>query len=97
MRTAGISNRFRYLLRGSYALNDAKDFGFTGYDEVMFTLNDVMGSFPSGYERNRSFIGPYWLVNNARYEIGYLAEHLQHFGSEERWAHAIVATASYNF
>jgi hypothetical protein len=97
MRTSGVSNRARYLLRGSYALNDQKDFGLTGFDELMVNLNGVKGGAWDGYDRNRIFFGPYWIVGAGRYEVGYLGEHLKRFGSDERWAHALLVSASYNF
>jgi len=97
MRTSGVSNRARYQLKGSYALNDQKDFGLTGYDELMVNLNGVKGGAWDGYDRNRIFFGPYWIVGAGRYEVGYLGEHLKRFGSDERWAHAILMSASYNF
>lgn len=97
MRTNGVSNRTRYLLRGSYALTEKKDFGLTGYDELMVNLNGVNNGPWAGYDRNRIFFGPYWQIDNARYEVGYLGEHLKRFGSDERWAHALLVSASFNF
>lgn len=97
MRTSGVINRFRYLLKGSYPLSSDDDFGMTGFDEVMINLNGVQGGAWDGYDRNRLFIGPYWKVGPARYEVGYLGEHLKRFGSDERWAHALVVIALYNF
>lgn len=97
MRTSGVSNRFRYLLRGSYALSDKKDFGLTGFDEIMINLNGVQGGAWDGYDRNRIFLGPYWIVGPGRYEVGYLGEHLKRFGNDERWAHAVLVSAFYNF
>lgn len=97
MRTSGISNRFRYQLRGSYALNQKKDFGLTGYDALMINLNGVTGGAWDGYDRNRIFFGPYWVIGPGHYEIGYLGEHLKRFGSDERWTNALLLSASYNF
>jgi hypothetical protein len=97
MRSSGIVHRIRYLVRGSVALNQQGNFGLTGYETVMVNLNDVEGVVQSGYDRNRIFFGPYWIVGAGRYEVGYLGEHLKRFGSDERWAHAILMSASYNF
>lgn len=96
-RTNGISNRARYQLRGSYALTEKKDFGLTGFDELMYTLNALQNGPWGGYDRNRIFFGPYWLVDNARYEVGYLGEHLKRFGNDQRWTHALLISASFNF
>ncbi len=97
VRTSGVINRFRYLLKGSYPLNDSGDFGGTAFDEVMINLNGVQGGSWDGYDRNRLFLGTYWSVGTARYEVGYLGEHLKRFGPDERWAHALVLLAMYNF
>jgi hypothetical protein len=89
-RTDDLSHRSRYQLRGSYGLTEKKDFGLTGFDELMVNLNGVQGGPWGGYDRNRIFFGPYWQVENIRYEVGYLGEHLKRFGSDERWAHALL-------
>ena len=96
-RTDGTSHRSRLLLKGSYPLTSEEDFGLTWSDEVMFTLNGVTGGPARGYDRNRLFIGPYWLRESTRYEIGYLGEHQKRFGNDERWAHVFAVSASYNF
>lgn len=96
-RTDEVANRGRYQLRGSYGLTEKKNFGLTGYDEFMFHYNNVQNGPWDGYDRNRLFFGPYWQVDNARYEVGYLGDHLKRFGSDERWAHVILVSASYDF
>jgi len=96
-RTDEVAHRFRYQLRGSYALTSNKNFGLTGFDEFMTNLNTVPNGAVSGYDRNRIFFGPYYVVGNARYELGYLGEHLKRFGGDERWAHAILVSAAYDF
>jgi hypothetical protein len=96
-RTDEVSHRSRYLLRGSYGLSDSGDFGLTAFDEIMAHLNGVENEPWAGYDRNRIFLGPYWQVGNARYEVGYLGEHLKRFGSDERWAHVLSASAAFTF
>lgn len=96
-RTDGVLNRSRYLLRGSYGLTPSGDFGLTGFDELMVNLNGIDNGPSGGYDRNRIFFGPYWLVGTSRYEVGYLGEHLKQFGDDARWAHAVFAIISYNF
>jgi len=91
--TDAVSNRTRYMLRGSLPLNDARDLGITAFDEVMVNDNGVQGGPAGGYDRNRVFVGPYWVVGSARYEVGYLGEHARRFGDEERWVNAIAALA----
>lgn len=93
----GVSNRFRYLLKGSYGLTEDDNFGITGYDELFVTFNSVEGGPSAGYDRNRFFIGPYWVVENARYEVGYLGEHARSFGSGERYINALMIFANFNF
>jgi hypothetical protein len=96
-RTDEVSNRTRYMLKGSYALSEDGNFGLTGYDEFMVNLNGVQNGPWAGYDRNRIFFGPYWQKGPGRYEVGYLGEHLKRFGSDERWAHVIAINAAYNF
>jgi hypothetical protein len=95
--TDEVSYRTRYMLRGSLELNDARDFGITAFDEVMVNLNAVADGPWSGYDRNRIFFGPFWEFGAARYEVGYLGEHAERFGDDERWVNAIAATAILNF
>lgn len=92
-----VGHRSRYQLRGSYRLTVSYDSGVTVWDEVMVNLNDVQNAAPSGYDRNRIFLGPYWQIDNARYEVGYLGEHLKRFGSNERWASALLLAVTFNF
>lgn len=96
-RADGVSNRFRYLLRGSHALSESGTFGLTGYNEIFVTFNSIDGGPWSGYDRDRVFIGPYWTVNNARYEVGYLGEHAKRFGPDERYISALMISANFNF
>lgn len=95
--TEGVSNRTRYMLRGLLPLDATQDFGLAAFDEVMFTWNSVEGGPWSGYDRNRIFLGPYWQIDNAHYEVGYLGEHAKRFGDDERWVNAIAVLAIFNF
>lgn len=95
--TAGVSNRTRYMLRGSFPFNDTQNFGITASDEIMVNLNTVEGGPWSGYDRNRIFVGPYWLHGITRYEVGYLGEHTKRFGDDERWVNALAMVATLNF
>jgi hypothetical protein len=85
------------MLRGTLPLNVAQDFGIAAFDEVMFTWNSIEGGPWSGYDRNRVFLGPYWQIDNAHYEIGYLGEHAKRFGDDERWVNAIAVLAIFHF
>ena len=95
--TDGVSNRSRYMLRGSLPLNEERTFGFTAFDELMVNLNTVEGGPWKGYDRNRIFVGPYWQVRDSRYEVGYLGEHAKRFGNDERWMSALAVVAIFNF
>ncbi|MEY4667956.1 MAG: hypothetical protein RL518_655 [Pseudomonadota bacterium] len=95
--TDGVSNRTRYMLRGSLPLTDAHDFGITVFDEFMVTLNTVEGGPWRGYDRNRLFVGTFWRVGNAHYEIGYLGEHAKRFGDDERWVSALAGGVLFTF
>lgn len=91
-----VSHRSRYQLRGSYALSNDRSFGLTAFDELMVTLNSASPAPWSGYDRNRIFLGPYWVVAGHRFEVGYLGEHQKRFGSDERWVNAVVVQATFN-
>ena len=96
MRTDGISHRSRYLLRASYPLSEDKNMGATAFDEVMVNLNSTVGGPSGGYDRNRIFIGPFWQLGNARFEVGYIGEHIKRFGDDSRWTHAIAVFTSFD-
>jgi hypothetical protein len=85
------------MLRGSLPLNTQKSFGLTAFDEIMVNLNGVEGGPWSGYDRNRVFVGPFWQVGDARYEVGYLGEHTKRFGDDERWVNAVAVTTILKF
>jgi len=95
--TDGVSNRTRYLLRGSYPLEGVLVSGITAYDEFMVNLNGVAGGPRGGFDQNRIFIGPYWESASSRYEVGYLGELDRRFGDEPRWVNAIAVLASFSF
>lgn len=96
--TAGsVSNRARYLIRGSYPLSEDKNFGLTGYNEIFVNFNSVYNGPTGGYDQDRLFFGPYWKVDNARYEVGFLEQHTQRFGLESRWAQVIMFMASFDY
>ena len=96
--TAGsVSNRGRYLIRASYPLSDDKNFGLTGYNEIFINYNSVYNGPTGGYDQDRMFFGPYWKVDNARYEVGFLEQHTQRFGLEPRWAQVLMFMASFDY
>jgi len=63
----------------------------------MVNFNSVQDGPWSGYDRDRFFFGPYWKIDNVRYEFGYLGEHLKRFGNDERWANVIALSISAQF
>lgn len=78
----GPSNRTRYLLRGSYALSESKNFGLTGYNEIFFNLNSESNGPKAGFDRDRYFFGPYFREGVVRYEVGYLGEVANQFDED---------------
>lgn len=92
-----VSHRFRYQLRGTIPLSFDGEFGITAFDEVMGHLNSVRQGPISGYDRNRFFIGPFWNISGNRYELGYLGEHAQRFGADERWVNAVLVSVVRSF
>lgn len=94
---SSVSNRFRYLLRGSYRFCDCQDFGLTGYNELFVTFNSVDGGPRAGFDRDRFFFGPYITSGPGRYEIGYLGEYGKRFGESDRMINALMVSANFNF
>ncbi len=92
----GVSNRSRYLIRGSYALTENGTVGLTAYSETLINLNGVKGGPSGGFEQNRFFLGPFWESHGARYELGYLGEYDRRFGDDSRWVNAIAVLAAYS-
>ena len=95
--TDGISNRSRYLVRGSSSYNGDDPLGLTAYSETFVNLNGVKGGPSGGFEQNRFFLGPYWEIHHARYELGYLGAYDRRFGKEDRWVNAIAVLAAFSF
>jgi hypothetical protein len=94
---SGVSNRTRYLLRGSYRVAQSYDAGLTGYNEVFVTENSVQRGPRAGFDRGRFFFGPYVVWGAGRYEVGYLGEYGKRFGNSDRMINAIMVSANYNF
>jgi hypothetical protein len=93
----GVSNRTRYLIRGSSPFVDNGPVGLTAYSETMVNLNGVKGGPAGGFEQNRFFVGPFWESQGARYELGYLGEYDRRFGDDPRWVNAIACLAAFSF
>lgn len=92
-----VSNRARYLLRGSYPLAADEKWGLTGYNEIFVNFNGVPNGPTGGYDQDRIFFGPYLIVDNARYEVGFLEQHTQRFGLEPRWAQVLMFMVSVDY
>lgn len=92
-----VSNRSRYMLRGSYPIAEDKSWGLTGYNEIFVNENGVPNGPKGGYDQDRVFFGPYMKVGRTRYEVGYLEQQIQRFGSAPRWAQVLVFAMSVDF
>jgi hypothetical protein len=96
--TAGsVSNRSRYMLRVNYPLTDDKNIGMTALNEIFVNENGVYNGPKGGYDQDRFFIGPYWKIDNARYEIGFLEQQSARFAGEPRWAQVLFFMAAYEY
>ena len=93
---SGVSNRTRYLLRGSYKFCDTDNWGITGYNELFVTLNSVDRGPRAGFDRDRFFFGPFFTSGFGRYEAGYLGEYGKRFGSDDRMINALMLSANFN-
>jgi hypothetical protein len=94
---ASTSHRTRYLLRGSYRMVESDDIGLTGYNELFVTENSSERGPRAGFDRDRFFFGPYFVVGKGRYEVGYLGEYGKRFGSSDRMINAFMLSAAFNF
>jgi hypothetical protein len=94
---SSVSNRFRYLLRGSYKFCDCQDWGITGYNELFVNLNSVEQGPRAGFDRNRVFAGPFFEIGKSRLEVGYIGEYGKRFGNDERMIHALATAYTLNF
>ena len=92
---SGVSNRTRYLLRGSYKFCDSDDWGITGYNELFVNLNSVERGPRAGFDRDRFFLGPFYTSGAGRYEVGYLGEYGKRFSSDDRMVNALMFFAHF--
>ena len=90
-----VSNRTRYLLRGSYGLTDDGAFGLTGYNEIFITENGSKKGPVGGFDRDRVFFGPYLRSGSGRFEVGYLGEYARQFGNDSRMINALLLSVNY--
>jgi hypothetical protein len=88
-----VINRSRYQVRSGIPFVKSDRFGLAISNEVMFNVGSTGGALPSGYDRNRFFLGPYLVQGKTRYEFGYLAEHAKRFGDEQRLVNAVLLSA----
>lgn len=96
--TSGVSNRTRYLLRGSYGIGDSIKWGLTAYNEIFVNLNSVENGPTGGFDRDRFFVGPYITQGAGRYELGYVGEIAQRFDEDGgRMINGILVAAMWNF
>ncbi len=93
----GTANRTRYMIRASHPWEREGKSGLTAYNELFINLNTVERGPKEGLDRDRYFIGPYFIVDNARYEIGYLGERANHFRDGDRQINALLLSANFNF
>lgn len=92
----GVSHRMRYALRGAYPLSDDGSWGMFGSNELFVNLNAIDPGPEVGYDRNRVILGPFWQVGRLRYELGYVVEHVAHFGGEQRLVQAFLMLVSFD-
>jgi hypothetical protein len=94
---SSAANRTRYLLRASYKFTDSDTYGLTAYNELFVNLNTVERGPRAGFDRDRFFVGPFFQVDNARYELGYLGEFGKRFGNDDRMINVLFVSANFNF
>lgn len=69
----GTALRVRYFARLQRYFSSDKKIGFALWDEAFWALNSIDNGPTSGFDQNRLFIGPHFLLNpQSRFELGYL-------------------------
>lgn len=91
------AHRSRYQIRVSAPWKKGGTNGMTGYNELFWNWNDVDRGPRQGFDRDRFFLGPYWVVGKARYEAGYLGEYSENFGGTDRMIHGLLLSVNYTF
>lgn len=94
-----VSNRGRYLLRGSLPFGEYHGlvYGLTAFDEVFVNLHGMHRGPIGGFDRNRYVIGPYFKWHNYRIETGYLREESRGRGGVEREINAAAVSIGLSF
>lgn len=94
---AETSHRARYLVRASHPLSQDGSFGITGFNELFVTANGATRAPKGGFDRDRIFVGPYFVSGPGRYEIGYLGEYARQFGNDSRLINGILMNVTLSF
>ncbi len=94
-----FSQRLRYLLRLSHPIltSGEQTYGITVFNEIMYNLNSAEPIVSTGWNRNRTFVGPYLTYQKLRLEIGYLYEIIKFEGEWDRDIHAIRTSINFIF
>lgn len=71
--TDGVSLRFRHFSRLHRYFTTDKNIGLSLWNEHFWVLNTVGGGPQSGFDQNRVFLGPHFVMSpTTRFEVGYL-------------------------
>lgn len=102
---AKVAHRTRYLLRLSHALyapaqecdSSIKTVGATAYNEYFLNWNTVERGPRRGWDRDRFFVGPYFLIVEARVEVGYFSEYGNNFNGGNRMINGVLTAVNFSF
>lgn len=83
-----VAHRLRWMLRAQVPLALDGKLQAIISNEAFFNLNSVDGGPRAGFGEDRAFVGPgLQLVENARLEVGYMAQYVNRQGDEDLLNH----------
>jgi hypothetical protein len=93
------AHRSRFMLRGWIPLIDCGEekYGITAFDELFFNLNSMEKGPVRGFDRNRTFLGPYYENKSIRLETGYLNEYGNKFRDGNRTIQGVLTNFIFKF
>lgn len=79
--------RLRQLFKVTYPFGSRSRLGLTGFEEVLFNLNDTDWGAKAGFAQNRLFAGFFWRIDEkprTTLELGYLNQYIPNAGRRDR-------------
>lgn len=92
-----VAYRFRQMFRLAYPLGFASGFMLVGWEEYFVNINST-GTFKSGFDQNRVFVGVGYNVDeNIRTEIGYMNQYINKDATDDFISHVLSMSLFLNY